>query len=71
MSPASAAKLEQRLEDEGTLSLDKQELAEFFDFRARKLVGTSGTDALKHIRAGTYDSDPAWTELALLSALLK
>ena len=71
MSPVLAAELEQRLEDKGTLSLNQQEFAEFFDFRARKLVGMSGADALGRIRTGTCDSNPAWTELALLSALMK
>jgi len=73
MSPAALAELEQLLEQKGSVSLDDTQLHELFDFRARKLVGMSGPEALVYIREGKSDSaaDPAWTELMLFSTLMK
>ena len=43
----------------------------FFDSRARKTVRLSGQCALRRIRAGKTGHSLAWTELFLLSTLLK
>lgn len=71
MTAQAAAQLERRLEEEGTLSLSPIQAKNLFDARARKLVRMSGKQALKRIRAGKCGSNLAWSELTVLSALLK
>lgn len=71
MSPEAVAQLEQELEQEGTLSVNRKQLFGLFDARARKLVKMSGELALKRIRAGKCGPEPAWVELSLLASLLK
>lgn len=71
MAPEAVTQIEEQLEDEGVVSLNDSEVTEFFDSRARRLVNMSGGRALKRIRAGKCGPDLAWSELTLLSALLK
>ena len=71
MTAQAAARLEERLEKEGSLSLTPGQAEDLFDARARKLVKMSGKDALKRIRTGKCGSSLAWTELTVLSAILK
>ncbi|HTU43277.1 MAG TPA: hypothetical protein VMF10_16330 [Candidatus Aquilonibacter sp.] len=71
MTAQAAAQLEKRLEREGSVSLAPGQAEGLFDARARKLVKMSGKAALKRIRAGKCGSNLAWTELTVLSALLK
>jgi hypothetical protein len=70
MSPQVAEQLERKLESEGTLHLTDNEIAGLFDFRARRLVGTSGEEALEKIRSGKSGDTPEWTELSNFSALI-
>lgn len=70
MSPAAAKELESELEAKGTLRLSKTQAVALFDYRARKLVRLSGTEALKRIRAGKCGKNPAWMELTVFSSLL-
>ena len=70
MSPATAQQLEEELEDKGTLRLSKNKAAALFDYRSRRLVRLSGTEALKRIRAAKCGKNPAWMELIVFSSLL-
>jgi hypothetical protein len=60
----------EKLEQTGFLSLTQEQLWEFFDGEAQKLVGLSGNEALVRIRSGEAGEDLGWTELILLSTLL-
>jgi len=55
----------------GLVRLSSADLLRYFDTRARALVRLSGGKALKRIRSGRAGSDLAWTELRLLSTLLR
>jgi hypothetical protein len=71
MSPQALAAIEDKLESEGFVSMDKVAFDGFFDSQARKLVNLSGEDALKTIRTGNANGDLAWTELTLLASLMR
>lgn len=71
MSPQALAAIEDKLESEGFVSMDKVAFDGFFDAQARKLVNLSGEDALKTLRAGKSNGDLAWTELTLLASLMR
>ena len=71
MSPQALAAIEDKLESEGFVSMDKAAFESFFDAQARKLVNLPGADALTRIRSGKINSDLAWTELSLFASLLR
>jgi hypothetical protein len=62
--------IEKRLETEGVVFANAEELKTFFDSQARKLVGMPGDEAIDHIRAGKIGNDIAWSELAQIYLLL-
>jgi hypothetical protein len=70
MSPLVAEQLENQLESEGSLTLSESEIAGLFDYRARRLVGLSGVEALDKIRSGGVVDSPEWDELAHFAALM-
>jgi hypothetical protein len=55
----------------GEVRLNHAEFWAFFDTQARNILGLSGDTALKRIRAGKAGSNLAWTDLVLLSSLLR
>jgi len=71
MSPQIAEQLENELEREGTLTLTESEIAGLFDYRARRLIGISGAEALEKIRSGSAIDSPEWDELSHFAALIR
>ena len=68
--PATARNHRRRLRNNGVRFLSRQELDEYFDRQARKLVGLSGEEALDRIRKDDVGKSLAWTSLSLLAPLL-
>lgn len=61
---------QRRVSRDGVLSLSSiDDLKEYFDLQARRLVGLSGKEALKRIQIGSVGTDLGWTSLSLLAAL--
>jgi hypothetical protein len=67
----SAASSKAKHTDNGTVCLSRREFHDYFDQQARRTVRLSGKKALRRIRAGRAGSSLAWSELSLLSTLLR